>query len=163
VLRISFFTAVVFAISAGFQPASAQTTGTPSQSQGTALTPATPNLQDWTRHIVALFASNRQYPTDSHRAREEGVAMVTFQVAADGHVSAIRLSRTSGYPRLDQAAVDLVRRSSPLPPPPASVQTTPVTLPVRFSLRQPPPQAATGAPNFIPPSPTSGHTGQAGS
>lgn len=49
------------------------------------------------------------YPAESRRRGEEGSVLVEFRVAADGTVGAARLAEASGVPRLDQAALALVR------------------------------------------------------
>lgn len=63
---------------------------------------------------------------------ERGMAYVTFRIDSAGRVSSVRLARSSGNPRIDQAALSLVQRSSPVPPPPPGVQST-ITVPVKFA------------------------------
>lgn len=54
-----------------------------------------------------------------------------------GHVLAVRLARSSGSASLDEEAQALVRRAEPLPPPPAELPGTTLTLdvPIRFTLQ----------------------------
>jgi len=49
-----------------------------------------------------------QYPELSRANREEGIVTVRFTVNTDGTVSNASLLRSSGFPRLDQAALDEV-------------------------------------------------------
>lgn len=65
------------------------------------------------------------------QAADMRTAVVRFRVGADGAVSAVTLMRSSGDPDLDRAALDLLRRASPLPAPP---QQRPLTLgvPIEF-------------------------------
>ena len=42
-----------------------------------------------------------------------------FTVDDDGNVLEIGIERTSGFPEVDEEAAEAIRRSSPLPPPPA--------------------------------------------
>lgn len=47
-----------------------------------------------------------------------GTAVVAFEIAADGAVAGVRVAASSGFARLDTAALQAVHRSSPFPPPP---------------------------------------------
>jgi len=80
-----------------------------------------------------------EYPIASRRRREEGVVMVQVTVEANGAPSAITLATSSGYPLLDAAALDAVRRWTFEPARAAGVPVSSlVTVPVRFSLAEPP-------------------------
>lgn len=51
-----------------------------------------------------------------------GTATVSFQIAASGALAGATLARSSGSSALDRAALDLVRRAAPFPPPPAGAR-----------------------------------------
>lgn len=57
-----------------------------------------------------------------------GTATVAFSIDRSGRVISARLIRSSGNPGLDKEAVALVRRASPVPPPPANIKNNPVLL-----------------------------------
>lgn len=50
------------------------------------------------------------YPSLSRRLHEEGRVVLDVYILADGSVGETRLRRSSGHPRLDEAALDAVRR-----------------------------------------------------
>lgn len=50
------------------------------------------------------------YPRQSLRLNEEGTVLMSLYILSDGTVGEIRLKRSSGYPRLDQAALETVKR-----------------------------------------------------
>jgi protein TonB len=50
------------------------------------------------------------YPTASRRFGEQGHVLLEVFILADGSVGEIRLKRSSGFMRLDEAALDAVRR-----------------------------------------------------
>jgi protein TonB len=50
------------------------------------------------------------YPPLSRRLREEGRVLLDVHILADGSVGEVRLRQSSGYERLDEAALDAVRR-----------------------------------------------------
>ena len=47
-----------------------------------------------------------------------GTALVSFAIGPDGALSALRIARSSGSPRLDRAALRLIERAAPFPRPP---------------------------------------------
>lgn len=51
-----------------------------------------------------------RYPIESRRAREEGTVRLKVLISADGSVEDISVARSSGFDRLDRAALDAVRR-----------------------------------------------------
>jgi protein TonB len=57
-----------------------------------------------------------RYPVESLRKREQGTVILSLIVGVDGRVSSISIARSSGFPRLDNAARDAVRswRWSPI-------------------------------------------------
>lgn len=63
-----------------------------------------------------ISAKPPRYPVDSRRAREQGTVVLSVLLSADGRVSDIDVIRSSGFSRLDRAALDAVRdwRWSPL-------------------------------------------------
>lgn len=76
----------------------------------------------------------------AHLARQRGkcpaagkgsTAYVTFRIDDGGNLSSVSLSRSSGYSDFDQYMVDLVRRASPVPPPPAGIGNK-VTVPLGY-------------------------------
>ncbi|WP_374352758.1 TonB family protein [Chitinimonas sp.] len=75
------------------------------------------------------------YPAMSRRLHEEGVVQVEVHVLADGKVDQVRLKRSSGFERLDRAALDTLQRWTFIP---ARQGDTPLALwyvvPVDFSL-----------------------------
>ena len=76
-----------------------------------------------------------KYPAESRKLREEGVVLLKVSVTAEGRAADVQLQRSSGFPRLDEAALRAVRRWEFNP---ARVGVTPVAcvveVPVRFGL-----------------------------
>lgn len=67
------------------------------------------------------ISKKRKYPSQARRQGITGVATVSFVVQADGGLSGLRLSGSSGSSILDEAALDTVRRAAPFPSIPASI------------------------------------------
>jgi protein TonB len=51
-----------------------------------------------------------KYPIESRRKREQGTVLLSVLLSTAGTVADISVSRSSGFPRLDKAALDAVRR-----------------------------------------------------
>ena len=75
-------------------------------------------------------------PGGAKSRREEGNVQVAFTIDASGRVKSARIARSSGNAELDRAALDMVRRSSPVPAPPPEIERPrSLVVPVAFSLR----------------------------
>ena len=76
-----------------------------------------------------------KYPAESRKLHEEGVVLLKVSVTAEGRAADVRLQRSSGFTRLDEAALKAVRRWEFNP---ARSGATPVAcvveVPVRFGL-----------------------------
>ena len=73
----------------------------------------------WARQISAYFELYKRYPkTDKVKAAKVKVSLVLNRL---GHVVSLAVAETSGDPLFDEAAMDMIRRSDPVPRPPAAL------------------------------------------
>lgn len=72
--------------------------------------------EDYYTHLSQHISGFRFYPPGVHGL--EGESVVAFRVNCSGHLVDMGLSRSSGYPVLDQAALQTVERANPFPLPP---------------------------------------------
>lgn len=56
------------------------------------------------------------------RVGQKGAAVVTFTVASDGRLGSVSLARSSGSGQVDKAALNVVRKAAPFPPPPSGAR-----------------------------------------
>lgn len=56
-----------------------------------------------------ISATPPRYPLDSRRKHEEGTVILSVLLGADGHVADISVAQSSGFERLDRAALAAVR------------------------------------------------------
>ncbi|HVW68505.1 MAG TPA: TonB family protein [Steroidobacteraceae bacterium] len=61
--------------------------------------------------VAYLKQPSPHYPSESRRAREEGLVILRVLIDESGHASRIAVYRSSGHPRLDEAARDAVQRA----------------------------------------------------
>lgn len=55
-------------------------------------------------------SDNPEYPPQSKRLGEEGLCILTITVTESGHVENVVLKQSSGFPRLDEAAIKHLQR-----------------------------------------------------
>lgn len=87
--------------------------------------------------IMARFEQNKTYPIEAIRRAEQGIVKLAFSLDGRGHVLHSSVAQSSGFHRLDKAALDAVAKSDPLPPPPQINNKDAVldfTLPITFAL-----------------------------
>jgi TonB family protein len=70
----------------------------------------------WSKQLVAYLNKNLRYPPE--RDQKAAQVLVTFEINRVGKVMSVRVEKSSGDVAFDAAAIAMVRRSDPLPPPP---------------------------------------------
>jgi periplasmic protein TonB len=91
----------------------------------------------WQKELMAHLDKHKRYPVD--RARKSAEILVSFALDRNGHVLSTTIVKGSGDAAFDQAALAMVRKSDPVPPPPALVadEGLSFTLPVIFRVKGP--------------------------
>jgi protein TonB len=89
----------------------------------------------WQRELVAHLDHHKRYPTGAP-ARTAQI-LVSFTIDRTGHVLKSEVVKSSGDAAFDQAALAMMHRSDPVPPPPALVADDGLTftVPVVFRLK----------------------------
>ena len=72
----------------------------------------------WRQGLVAHIERQKRFPAGAERATD---IVVSFRIDHQGRLIASEIAKGSGDARYDQAALDMVRRASPMPPPPVDV------------------------------------------
>ena len=91
------------------------------------------------RYIAELMRHlNRykQYPALLKKNHVEGKPVILFSINKSGQVTQVEVKKQSEYAELDQAAMDVFRRASPLPKIPSDLEREILTmsLPIEYSL-----------------------------
>jgi len=90
----------------------------------------------WEGRVLARLEKFRRYPGAARSVRQQGVVYIRFRINRDGHVLTSSLVRSSGFPALDQAALETLRRADPLPKIPADrPNEIELSVPVEFYIR----------------------------
>jgi protein TonB len=91
---------------------------------------------DYLNRVRRWIAKYKKYPQEAFKRKQEGSVMVAFTIARDGTVLVAEIEKSSGFPLIDQATLDMLRRASPVPPVPSHYtgERLTVAIPVRFSI-----------------------------
>lgn len=89
----------------------------------------------WQKELVAHFDKHKKYPSD--RSGKAAKIVIAFQLDRMGRVVDVSIANSSGDESFDAAALSMVQRASPVPPPPPLVadEGLAFSLPVMFRLR----------------------------
>ena len=92
-------------------------------------------LTDWQKSLVLALNAAKDYPRRARKARAEGTVTVAFSLDQYGRIKARQVSKSSGWPVLDKAALDIFDRLKALPAPPAAMGAGPFDLAIPISYR----------------------------
>jgi periplasmic protein TonB len=70
----------------------------------------------WQKELLAHLDKFKRYPTE--RSQKSAEILITMTLDRTGHVVSANISRGSGDDAFDHAALAMVERASPVPPPP---------------------------------------------
>jgi TonB family protein len=89
----------------------------------------------WQKELIAHLDRHKRYPAE--RSQKHAEILVSFALDRMGHVLSASIVKGSGDAAFDQAALAMVRRSDPVPPPPPLVADEGLnfTLPVIFKVK----------------------------
>jgi periplasmic protein TonB len=112
--------------------ATAETAAAPSVSPGREESISPAALQSWRRELVAQIERHKRFPANAKG--QSGVVSLAFGIDRSGRLTGVRVLSSSGSSDLDQAAMDLIRRSQPFPAPPAALRENDLSFvaPVRY-------------------------------
>tara|TARA_R110001606_G_scaffold363430_3_gene517562 strand:- start:20470 stop:21321 length:852 start_codon:yes stop_codon:yes gene_type:complete len=86
--------------------------------------------------LSAKLARYKRYPNRARRLNEEGIVVLFITVNRDGTVSESYISKSSGYPKLDNAVLSMLKKASPLPafPDDMAQSKLSINIPIDFKL-----------------------------
>ncbi|WP_169754771.1 energy transducer TonB [Campylobacter curvus] len=75
----------------------------------------------WQGAVMSHLNKHKKYPNDALAKKQEGKVLLLVKIAEDGAVLECKIKKGSGVALLDEDALNLFKRASPLPKPPQSV------------------------------------------
>jgi protein TonB len=93
-------------------------------------------IEQYQQIISARIKQYEEYPPVAKRRHWEGTTVVQLRLSPDGKVTDVSVVEKSGYEVLDEAAVKMIRKASPLPLPPEGLRGRDhtVLVPIKFRL-----------------------------
>ena len=90
---------------------------------------------DYLSRVARQIAQQRVYPAGALSNYQRGRLVARVTVARSGQVVDIRISTSSGWPAIDAAEVETIRKAAPFPPLPSDMpgETVILMLPVNFN------------------------------
>lgn len=88
-------------------------------------------LKEHFTYIRDLINNRLTYPLVARRMGWSGRVVLVFVVAQDGSIRSLRVKESSGYPSLDNGAMETVKKVAPFPRPPVAAE---LVMPVQFNL-----------------------------
>ena len=92
---------------------------------------------DYAAMVLAWLQHHKRYPRRAEARRQEGLVRLYIAVDRGGQVLEGRIESGAGYRLLDQAALDMLARATPLPPLPDKIpgERLEIIVPVHFFLK----------------------------
>jgi protein TonB len=100
----------------------------------TAQSGKTDSLSVYKSELRAMIEKNKYYPTMSRRLGQTGTVVVAFTLLEDGHIIDVRIDSPSHYDRLNESAVEAVKKVERFKPIPKEIGETKMAIkvPVKF-------------------------------
>ncbi|MGJ0395135.1 MAG: TonB family protein [Methylocystis sp.] len=86
----------------------------------------------WQKALLSHLNRHKRYPSGGGRRSAE--ASISFTLDRHGHVVSCNIKRSAGHPAFDDAALAMMKRADPVPPPPPVIADEGLTfeVPVQF-------------------------------
>lgn len=94
------------------------------------------STKQYIAQLMRHLSRYKQYPAILKKNHVEGKPVIRFSINKSGQVTLIEVKKHTEYAELDQAAMDVFRRASPLPKIPSELEreTLTMSLPIEYSL-----------------------------
>ncbi len=110
------------------KPAAQQAAQAAAPQQVLSAAPSASQVDNWQASVARHIAQRQRYPASARRRGETGDVFVQFTIDAAGQVRSVSITGSTGHASLDQAALDLIYASSPLPRPPEGIPPSRMTI-----------------------------------
>lgn len=95
--------------------------------------------QNWQSRVLGQLRRHQSYPSAALENRIEGTTLLHIRIDSQGMVLLTQVYKSSGHHLLDNEAVKIVQRASPLPIPPEHLvkqNTLSFNIPIRFNIKE---------------------------
>lgn len=123
-------------VQASAAPAQAAESGKKFTAKRNGAAAGTPGMSSakWSAKLQAHLERQKRFVERRSGVRGRGVAQLSFVIDPVGNVLSARIAGSTGNNQLDQMALDLVKRASPVPAPPPAIAKPrlPIVVPIYF-------------------------------
>lgn len=93
-----------------------------------------PEVKKWKTELSRHIARFVKYPPAQHLSGAKGETLVSFRITRGGQVLKARITKSSGVPAFDEAAIQAIRAANPFPAAPSifTAQEANFTAPLNF-------------------------------
>jgi TonB family protein len=93
--------------------------------------------KEYASRIAEILERHKRYQTTAYALRQQGTVLIDFKIDRQGQLTDSRVSKSSGWPALDNEALSLLQRSQPFPtfPDNSMGQKLSLSIPVRFDIQ----------------------------
>lgn len=94
------------------------------------------NAKSYFAELMHWLNQHKDYPATLKKQKQQGVVVLTFSIDKNGEVLTAKVAKSSGYPSLDQAALNMLAQANPVPPIPDFMKRDRMSLsiPIEYSL-----------------------------
>ena len=93
-------------------------------------------MSDYTAYLQAWLERHKEYPRRARLRRQQGTAILHFEVNRNGTVLSYEIRESSGYRLLDDEVAKMIKRAQPLPKFPVEMAraTLKILVPINFAI-----------------------------
>jgi protein TonB len=88
----------------------------------------------YVKRLASLIEAQKRYPGESLRNEEEGLVRLKVRINPRGEILGVFLQVSSGFKRLDRAALEALHSIKRLPAPPGATGELSLLVPIRFEI-----------------------------
>jgi len=94
------------------------------------------DAKNYMSRLMAWLNRHKSYPKEAKKNKQQGVVTLRFDIAKDGTILSKHLEKSSGIAQLDNAAIAMLGKASPVPAIPNTIKKEKITvvIPIEYSL-----------------------------
>ena len=91
----------------------------------------------WQKRLIDHLNRHKRYPDAARSRRAQGIVVVAFRLDSAGRIVTSHVTKSSGSQALDEEALAVLQRASPLPAPPEQIAgpMLDLVLPIQFRIK----------------------------
>jgi len=94
-------------------------------------------IHSYTRGVITRIQDNFVYPPEAYKKKLEGLVGLSFLLSSTGELLEVKIKQSSGYPILDENALEVIRTISPFPSFPSDIEQEElwINIPIAYNIK----------------------------